>query len=275
VTFTPADSTDYSSTTGTVSVMIGKATPTVSAWPTASSITNGQTLASSTLTGGVASVTGTFAWTNPSTAPTAGTAGYSVTFTPADSTDYSNVTGTVSVTAGDFTVSFGNTSYSMDIYNDGHYSFTVTPASGRFGSDVTYSASAITINASELPVGGKSPVSSEASFSPRTIAAGSGATTVDLIIPADVTLYVFHGNQTVQTMKHAPLVLALLLVPLWALRRGMRRWATLLIVVVGLAASIGVTGCDNKKNVHGTFTVTVTSGGISHSTDLSVEFDGG
>ena len=44
---------------------VNKATPTVSAWPTASAITYGQTLASSTLSGGSASVGGTFTWTTP------------------------------------------------------------------------------------------------------------------------------------------------------------------------------------------------------------------
>jgi len=79
-------------------VTVNQATPTVSAWPTASAITYGQTLASSTLSGGSASVSGTFAWTTPSTVPGAGTSSQSVTFTPSDTTDYSTVTGSVSVT---------------------------------------------------------------------------------------------------------------------------------------------------------------------------------
>ena len=72
-----------------------KTTPTVSAWPTASAITYGSTLSSSTLTGGSASVTGTFAWTTSSTAPGAGTQSEGVTFTPADATDYYTVAGSV------------------------------------------------------------------------------------------------------------------------------------------------------------------------------------
>jgi hypothetical protein len=52
VTFTPTDATDYSTLTGTASVTVNKATPSVTTWPTASSITYGQTLASSTLSGG-------------------------------------------------------------------------------------------------------------------------------------------------------------------------------------------------------------------------------
>jgi hypothetical protein len=98
VTFTPTDTTNYNSATGTASVTVNKATPNVSTWPTASAITYGQTLASSNLTGGSVTPGGTFAFTTPTTAPNAGSASYSVTFTPIDTANYNNVTGTVSVT---------------------------------------------------------------------------------------------------------------------------------------------------------------------------------
>ncbi len=98
VTFTPADATDYSAVTGQASVTVNKATPTVSAWPAASAISYGQTLASSTLSGGTASVPGTFVWSAPTTAPGAGTPLVSVTFTPNDAADYNIVAGQVSVT---------------------------------------------------------------------------------------------------------------------------------------------------------------------------------
>ena len=70
-----------------------KTTPTVTAWPAASAITYGQTLASSTLNGGTASVSGSFSWTSSTTAPGAGTPSEGVTFTPADTTDYNTVEG--------------------------------------------------------------------------------------------------------------------------------------------------------------------------------------
>ena len=97
VTFTPTDTTDYNTVTGLVSVTVNTVTPTVSSskWPTASSLTYGQTLGSSTLTGGAGSVPGSFAFTTPGTMPGAGTASQSVTFTPTDTTDYTTVTGTV------------------------------------------------------------------------------------------------------------------------------------------------------------------------------------
>ncbi len=87
-----------SATSATATLTVAQATPTVTAWPTASAITAGQTLASSQLSGGAASVSGSFAFTSPATAPGPGTAAQGVTFTPTDTVDYSTVTGTVSVT---------------------------------------------------------------------------------------------------------------------------------------------------------------------------------
>jgi CSLREA domain-containing protein len=83
----------------TVQLAISKVTPTVSTLPTASAITVGQTLASSTLTAGAASVPGSFAFTTSTTVPPSGVSSQSVTFTPTDSADYATVVGSVSVTA--------------------------------------------------------------------------------------------------------------------------------------------------------------------------------
>ena len=104
VTFKPSDSNDYNSVTGSVSVTVAKATPTISAWPTASSITYGQTLASSTLSGGAASTSGSFAFANPSTAPDSGSPSEAVVFTPSDTSDYDSVSGSVSVTVAKATL---------------------------------------------------------------------------------------------------------------------------------------------------------------------------
>jgi hypothetical protein len=97
VTFTPTDTANYNIVTGKVDVVISKATPTVSTWPTASGITYGQALSDSTLTGGAASVAGTFAFTTPATEPNAGTYEADVTFTPTETTNYNSVTGKVNI----------------------------------------------------------------------------------------------------------------------------------------------------------------------------------
>lgn len=85
---------DYNTLTGSAQVKIGKATPVVTALPSASAITYGQTLEDSTLTGGTASVPGTFAWKTFSTSPTvndSNSTAYPVVFTPNDATNYNSV----------------------------------------------------------------------------------------------------------------------------------------------------------------------------------------
>ncbi len=76
---------------------VNKATPTITTAPNATDITFGQTLASSTLSGGTAGTGGTFAFTLPSTAPNAGTANQPVTFTPTDVANYNTVPTNASV----------------------------------------------------------------------------------------------------------------------------------------------------------------------------------
>jgi autotransporter-associated beta strand protein len=98
VTFTPSVPANYNTVTQMVSVTVSKATPTVSVAPTASAVTVGALLSSSTLSGGTASVAGTFAWTTPSTVVSA-TASYAVTFTPTDGANYNTASSTASVTA--------------------------------------------------------------------------------------------------------------------------------------------------------------------------------
>jgi len=80
-----------------------RTTPSITVAPTASVLTYGQTLASSTLSGGSASEPGAFAFTTPSITPTAGMALQGYTFTPTNTANTNLVTGTVSVTVAQAT----------------------------------------------------------------------------------------------------------------------------------------------------------------------------
>jgi hypothetical protein len=71
--------------------------PTVEAWPLAAAIKVGQALSAATLSGGSASVPGSFQYTDPSIIPNAGTYTAEVTFTPEDTDSYLAVTGPVDV----------------------------------------------------------------------------------------------------------------------------------------------------------------------------------
>jgi alpha-tubulin suppressor-like RCC1 family protein len=98
----------YGSTNSTVATLtVTKATPTITLIPTATPIAYGQTLAFSTLSGGVASVPGSFAWTAPSTLPSAGTVSQGVTFNPTDTANYNTVTASVNVTVNQALISSG------------------------------------------------------------------------------------------------------------------------------------------------------------------------
>ena len=103
VTFTPTDSTDYATATGTVTVNVDPATPNLSL--SATGITYGTVLDNSQLSASTASwtvgtatetVSGTFAFASL-VAPDGGSPSETVTFTPGDSTDYTSATGTVTV----------------------------------------------------------------------------------------------------------------------------------------------------------------------------------
>jgi len=97
VIFTPTDSESYGTVEGMVDLVVAKATPTVSAWPTATSIVYGQALSASTLSGGTASIAGTFAFVSPTTTPNPGSYNAAVRFTPVDSNNHHPVDGSVTV----------------------------------------------------------------------------------------------------------------------------------------------------------------------------------
>ena len=114
---------------GTGQILISLA-PTITAWPSGSTITYGQTLADSALTGGAASVPGTFAWTTPATAPPAGTASHSVTFTPTDTANYTTVTDAASVTVNKATQAITAIATPSGIAYGGSSALSTTGGSG-------------------------------------------------------------------------------------------------------------------------------------------------
>jgi len=94
---------DYANANNTVTgfipvegVIVNKATPTVTIWPTATTIIYGAALSSSGLSGGNGA--GTFAWTIGTIIPTVTNSGYSVTFTPTDAANYNTITQNVAIT---------------------------------------------------------------------------------------------------------------------------------------------------------------------------------
>jgi hypothetical protein len=245
---------------GTVSV--SKATPTVYKWPSASTIGYGQTLSSSTLSGGTASVPGTFAFTAPATVPVLGTQAESVTFTPTDTTDYITVTGAVNVTVNqlDFTLTAtGGTTLTIKAGGSASYSFTISPLYGQYPGPVALTVSGL-------------PTGMTGAFTPSNIAATAGT--------QQVALTIHSSSSTAQAQPETPgkawpmFTLALVLLPLgWvrSLRRHgcrLRGYANLLLLGMVLTVVSLATGCGGLCNFSQNsddLTVTATGGSISHS----------
>jgi hypothetical protein len=111
VAFVPDQFADYEPIATPVNVTVTQAAAVVITPPTASPLVTGQTLASSVLTGGVASTEGTFAFTSPATAPADGTAAQQVTFTPADLANFTPTTVNVDVTVAPAPLHYTVTGY--------------------------------------------------------------------------------------------------------------------------------------------------------------------
>jgi hypothetical protein len=95
-TFTPADTTDYASSSAAVSLVVTKVMPTIT-WPTPAPIGFGTPLSATQLNATV-SVPGTLVYAPPAgTVLPAGTQTLSVAFTPTDVVDYTSVSAQVSL----------------------------------------------------------------------------------------------------------------------------------------------------------------------------------
>ncbi|HEV2234260.1 MAG TPA: hypothetical protein VGV68_12765 [Terriglobia bacterium] len=97
VTFTPADTKNYTTANAMVSLTVNKATPAIT-WPTPSNIVVGTAL-SNTQLDATAAIDGTFSY-SPASGTAMNSTGYftlATSFTPNDATDYTTATATVSV----------------------------------------------------------------------------------------------------------------------------------------------------------------------------------
>ncbi len=185
----------HATTSVTTTIEVGKATPTVTAWPTVSGLAYGAALSSLKLNGGVASangaaVSGTFTWSTPSTIPGIGTQSYPVTFTPTDTTDYNTVAGTVSVSTDQVPTKTGLQSSTGEVMLQSPVTFTaaVTTSSGNPTGTVSF------VDGS-APLGSAPLVNGVASLTISTLTAGSH--TVSAMYSGDGTYAVSNGG-TVQ-----------------------------------------------------------------------------
>jgi hypothetical protein len=292
VSFTPTDAVDYLPASGSTTITVLPATPAVvlGAAPNAvfvgASITLTATVAgtATTPTGSVSFYEGTTSL-GSSALNSAGVAVLSVMPTAAGTHSFTAVYGAdtyynsatsnaVSGLAQDFSVAIsGSSGATVNPGGTATFNLVITPLNGStFPATVALTQS-----------GG--PANATVTLTPSSVAAGAGAT--------NLTVTVTTAN-TVTSANHpgnpgripAPYSLALLPLPLAALRRGRRMWqralTVLLLLAGGLAITTGLTGCGGsgpsgyfgQSQNNYTITVTGTSGSLTHSTSVTLTVPG-
>jgi hypothetical protein len=287
--FTPTDATDYTTATKTNSLVVAKQGTTTAITLSATSINPGQSLTitagvtegSGTPTGtvtfldgtttlGTSNVSGTGIATFSTTALLSGT--HAITANYSGDSNYLVSSATTSATAItvaplDFTLTGSDTLSNLNVKagTPAVLVFQVSPTFGSYPSAVTFSVS-------EVPSAGT------ATFSPTSIPANGGTVNVTLTIQ---TAGLSARNAIEQ--HFAPIALAVLLLPFSLARRfrksrpGFNRLFTIaLIVLLGAAATTGLTGCgatNNNQIKDYTVSITATSGTVQHTATalLSVE----
>jgi hypothetical protein len=171
--------------------------------------------------------------------------------------------GTLTVTAAtDFSFAVAGSGTSQTISKGGMavFAFALAQPQGSYPGPVSFAVSGL-------------PNGVTGVFSPSTLAANSGATTVTLTLTAASTIGAVSPSKT-QIAYGSVAFFAAMLLPLCFRRRlrvGVLRSLTLVLFVAGSTAMVaGITGCSNnsapKASTGYPFTVTATSGSVTHST---------
>jgi hypothetical protein len=225
---------------------VGAATPTIT-WPTASAITYGQILASSNLSGGSAlfggaPVPGSFAFTNPLNAPSAGTQMESVTFSPSNPLAYNSASNMVSVLVNKATPTV---------------TFAAAPANAPYEGTFAVSATTNANSAAVVAASGSCSIV-EATV---TITAPSGTCLLTATWAADNNYLAASATQSTTATKATPTI----------------AWATPAAITHGTALSgtqLNATATYKGATVAGTFVYTPAKGTVltAGTQTLSVTF---
>ena len=192
---------------------------------------------------------------------------HTITVTYSGDTDFlggsASATGTVSVTALDFTFSATPATSSETVVPGGAatYTFTIAPPYGSYGGPVTFTITGL-------------PAGATASFSPAVIAANAGPQSITLAVQTAQPLA--RNDRQSPFRKELPLT-ALLLLPLMSSCKLRRRWNSrllmLALLVAGLGGSTLLSGCGAEQSgqpASYTLTVTATSGQEQHSQTVTL-----
>ena len=293
VAFTPTDGATYATSTGSVTLTVGKATASialvsssnpqyvqdpVSFTAMVSSLAGVPTgtvafYDGSTLLGTVALASGMAVYTTSSLAlgPHSITAVYSgdMNFAAATSTAVTETVQDFNLTIS--TTSGGSSSQTASPGGTATYLLLFTPVDGSTFPQV------VNLTVSGLPTG------ATATLTPDRLSAGSGTTPVTLTVNLANATAAVHRSNPFGTNR-LPMALGLILLPFAAgLRRVLRRlqssgWIVpVLLAAFGLAAAAALVGCGGKSTGYFgqapetyTLTITGTSGALFHSTTVTL-----
>jgi hypothetical protein len=236
-------------------------------WPTPSAIVLGTPLGSAQLNA-TSTAAGTFTYSPAAgTVPGVGTQTLTTSFTPADTTTYIATTASVSLKVEDFTLAAQNGG-SATASPGGQAAYTLavsTPSGDPFPQAITFAVTGL-------------PSEAAATFSPSTLAAGSGPTNVAMTVTAS-------NSAAIQSRPFPfgtgalPVVLGLILLPFSRTRRSFsRRFLQLVVIAIGSTALFAVLGCGGGGGGNSTtpppqsysLTVTASSGSLTHSTTVNL-----
>lgn len=286
VTFTPTDTTTYSSATASATLTVAKiaGTLTLTTSPNPSTLSNFVSMAA-TLSSGIGAPTGSISFYDGATLLGTSTVAqggasfqtsslsagsHTLTAVYSGDTNFGSITSSaVTQQVVDLTLSLASTSSTSATVQAGGaatYTLTIGPATG------TTFPGAISFTATNLPTG------ATATFSPQSITAGSGSTNVTLTIQTAAKTTAM--NRDLRLTGTA--ALALIFLPLAGrLRKAGKRLSQvgvlMLLVILGFAASVGLTGCGGSSSSTTTATatsytvqVTATSGSLQRTTNLTL-----
>ncbi len=291
-TFTPTDTTDYTTATASVQLSVGLATPTLALTSSANPayVSNSVTF-TATLTSTAGTPTGTANFYDGTTKLGTGTlaagvatfatssltsGAHSITAVYSGDADFAALTSTaLTETIEDFTFAppaSGSSSATASAGGQAIYQLSFGAVGGTTG------AQPITLSVTGLPTG------ATATFSPASIPANSP--------PTNVTLTVTLPSQSASRQTQIPfgraafpVALGLLLLPFAGkLRRAERRWSKLacflLLTLAGASMAVGITGCGGGGGSNSgsttpvtqtyTLTVSATAGADVHTTTLTL-----
>ena len=154
-------------------------------------------------------------------------------------------------------------STSQSVYSSGtpaSYSFAITPVAGDYPDLITLSVTGL-------------PAGFTATFNPSTVTPGTSTVSSQLAVQGT-------ASASAQRDRGGSLpyeaIFVCLLLPLLGVRRKLRtRLLALLLLGVGLTATLGITACGSGGLLPGpavsyTLTVTATSGSLQHSTPITL-----